>query len=534
MLDSRSGEGTTRAKRMASGTGLDHMKVSVITIFLNAGRFLQEAIESVESQSCLSWELLLVDDGSTDEGTEIARRFADRHPGRIRYLEHEGHCNRGMSASRNLGIAHARGDYVTFLDADDVLLPTALEKASDLLDARPEIGAAFASTLYWYSWTGEPSDSGRDALDFSPGRGVPAGTLARPPEMLLRFLDDPGAVPCMCSFLVRGDLIRSVGGFEESFRGLYEDQVYYAKVALEASVLVSGDCWSWYRQHPSSCCSEGARTGQVELARSQYLEWLSRYLDSRGSRDLDLWEALDRERRLNQAAPTQPMRSRGRLHEDISRLFGIRLRRQVGSAFSRLGRRAGGRDLSPSITDYYLARFLERHAEDLRGDVLWIGDGPEALGLRVNPSARIFTTRSIHGQGTGAFDCLVATHTLALDFDLFEATGILHRLLKPGGILLATAPGLGGPPARSDPRYWGLTARSLYRLIGSIFPPRDLRIETFGNVVSAVALIEGHLSGSLSRDQLDLSDDAREVLIAARAVKAPTPPAPVAVEGETS
>src|SRR5215470_3934185 len=102
--------------------------VSVVTIFLNAERFIEGALESVFAQTYESWELLLVDDGSTDGSTAIARRFADRNPERVRYIEHAGHVNRGMSASRNAGACAARGIYVAFLDADDVWLSHKLEE----------------------------------------------------------------------------------------------------------------------------------------------------------------------------------------------------------------------------------------------------------------------------------------------------------------------------------------------------------------------------------------------------------------------
>ena len=83
-------------------------EVSVTIIFLDEERFLAEAVESVLAQSYTNWELLLVDDGSTDRSTEIARGYALANPDRIRYLEHPGHANRGMSASRNLGVRSAR------------------------------------------------------------------------------------------------------------------------------------------------------------------------------------------------------------------------------------------------------------------------------------------------------------------------------------------------------------------------------------------------------------------------------------------
>ena len=97
--------------------------VTVIVIFLDEARFIQEAIDSVLVQSYPHWELLLIDDGSRDQSSGIARSIADQRPGKIRYLEHAGHQNLGMSASRNLGIRHAKGKYIAFLDADDVWSP---------------------------------------------------------------------------------------------------------------------------------------------------------------------------------------------------------------------------------------------------------------------------------------------------------------------------------------------------------------------------------------------------------------------------
>ena len=136
--------------------------VSAIIIFLDAGRFIEEAILSVLAQTYQPWELLLVDDGSSDGSTAIAQRYAAEHPGRIFYLDHPGHVNRGMSAARNLGIAHARGEHVAFLDADDVWLPTRLECHVDVLERRPDVAMVYGPTLYWFEWPGAPASRRRD------------------------------------------------------------------------------------------------------------------------------------------------------------------------------------------------------------------------------------------------------------------------------------------------------------------------------------------------------------------------------------
>ena len=80
----------------------DRPQVSVIVGFFNDERFLPQAIESVLAQEFTDWELLLVDDGSTDGSTEFARSWVEQFPTKTRYLEHSGHQNRGISATRNL------------------------------------------------------------------------------------------------------------------------------------------------------------------------------------------------------------------------------------------------------------------------------------------------------------------------------------------------------------------------------------------------------------------------------------------------
>jgi glycosyltransferase involved in cell wall biosynthesis len=118
----------------------DAPRVSVIIIFLNGERFIEEAVESVLSQDFDSFELILVDDGSTDGSTAIARTYAEQHPHRVRYVDHPDHANRGMSASRNRGLGVARGEYVAFIDADDVWSPNKLTEQVAIMDAHPEVG----------------------------------------------------------------------------------------------------------------------------------------------------------------------------------------------------------------------------------------------------------------------------------------------------------------------------------------------------------------------------------------------------------
>ena len=261
--------------------------VSVEIIFWNAERFLQEAIESVFAQTYSHWELLLVDDGSTDGSTDIALRWAHEYPGKLRYLEHHGHQNRGMSASRNLGIRNAQGTYVAFVDADDVWFSNTLEEQVGILEAYPEAAMAYGPIEYWYSWTGNPEDCERDYVE---KLGVPPDTIIQPPRLFPLFLRDKATVPS--GILVRRGVIERVGGFEEAFRGEYEDQVFCAKICLDAPVFASGQCWYRYRQHLGSCVLTGQRTGESHSARLLFLNWLTKYLSEQKVKDRGVWRAL--------------------------------------------------------------------------------------------------------------------------------------------------------------------------------------------------------------------------------------------------
>jgi glycosyltransferase involved in cell wall biosynthesis len=271
----------------------DQPVVSVIVIFWNAEKFIGEAIESIYAQSHESWELLLVDDGSTDGSTDIALRYAERRAEKVRYLEHDNHQNRGMSATRNLGIRHARGRYIALLDADDVWLPHKLKQQVAILDEEAEAGMVYGASQYWHSWSAGLEDGQRD---YVRSLGVEPDTLIRPPTLLTLSLQSRAPTPCPSDVLLRRQIIDEVGGFEEVFRGMYEDRAFFSKVYLRTPVFVAGQCWDRYRQHEGSCSSGAKETSQRHEARLFYLKWLEGYLSQQGVNDTAVWQALRRKR----------------------------------------------------------------------------------------------------------------------------------------------------------------------------------------------------------------------------------------------
>lgn len=525
--------------------------VSVVIIFLNAQRFIEEAIESVFAQSYSAWELLLVDDGSTDGSTAVARRYAVQHPHKIRYLTHEGCQNRGMSASRNLGITSAKGEYVAFLDADDVWLPHKLLRQVAELAAQPDAAMVYGPAQWWYSWNGR-STNGRH--DYIHELGVPAGALLQPPELLRQFLRNEGISPCTCSVLVRREAALQVGGFEESFRGLYEDQAFFAKLSLAAPVIVSPDCSARYRQHVDSNCSTTRKTETYQAARRTFLDWLADYLSRQGIHDKELWETLRREKRpyqfptlfrlIRQLRQGAARRAHHRLQQARFHWRRLPLVRQMRCLqLRRLQPLENGRQHGTPIVRYYWSHFLQQHRADIRGRALEIGTtytirhysdeelaGAEAMDLSAhNPEITVVAdlSRAEH-LPADQYDCFVNQFTMHLIYNVEAALYHAVRLLKPGGVLLVNFPcvdyyfakgldmGTGAPLFL----YWWFTPVQVENLLRQIgLKTADYTLRVYGNLFSRIAYQMNLPAEELTARELAYEDPGHPLLICARVVK---------------
>jgi glycosyltransferase involved in cell wall biosynthesis len=252
-------------------------RVSVISIFYNAEPYFAEAIDSVLRQDCDDFELILVDDGSTDGSSALASSRTSRDPERIRYMEHPGHQNRGMSASRNRGLSEARGEFVAFIDADDRWASNKLSEQLRLLDEHPEVDAVCGAVNYWSSWGG-----GEDRLQPTghiQNRPVP------PPNAALRLYPlGSAAPPCPSDLLLRKSIVAEVGGFEDTFTGAlqaYEDQAFLAKIYLAGTMYFASRHWLDYRVHAEGFGERVRRDGKYDEVRRHFLEWYLLYLEGK-------------------------------------------------------------------------------------------------------------------------------------------------------------------------------------------------------------------------------------------------------------
>ncbi len=280
--------------------------ISVIMIFRDAGDFIAEAIESVRDQTFTDWELLLVDDGSIDASGGIAAEYAQRWPDRIRLLRHPGGENRGMSASRNLGLDAARGRYVAFLDADDAYLPDRLRRHVEILDRMSGVDMVQSELVHWYSW--QPQDV-RPNEDYVRPFLRTDDHLLRPPDGLLLALAVPLCCAGICTITVRREKLLGLGGFEPAFRAAFEDQVVLAKLYLHGTTYVLHAHLARYRRHPGSWTRRAKEIGTVAVsadsARRAYHAWLADYVGRSDLGDAVLEEML------------QPLRAKARAQDRV-------------------------------------------------------------------------------------------------------------------------------------------------------------------------------------------------------------------------
>ncbi len=194
------------------------------------------------------------------------------------------------------------------------------------------------------------------------------------------------------------------------------------------------------------------------------------------------------------------------------------------------------------IDRYYIDKFLTEHSQDIRGCILEIGEDTYTLKfggdsvikcdvlhvVEGNPKATIVgdLTDSAHIP-SNTFDAFILIQTLQYIYDLQSALKTIYRILNPGGVVLVTLPGITPilDPDGKDPSwgvscwYWGFTTLSAQRLFEEVFPQENITVETFGNVMSATAFLQGLSTQELKKEELDYCDSGYQVLITVRAVK---------------
>jgi glycosyltransferase involved in cell wall biosynthesis len=519
--------------------------VSVIIPCYNQAHFLAEAIESVLAQNHPRFEILVVDDGSTDDTSEVAARYPE-----VRCLRQE---NRGLAAARNAGLRSSEGEYVVFLDADDRLLPNALEAGLECFEDHRECALV----------------AGHYRLIAADGSLLRQWESQRVNGDHYLALLRGNNIGMHATVMYRRAVLESVRGFDTSLRAC-EDYDLYFRVARTFPICHHGKLVAEYRQHDANMTRNSGlllKSAMTVLrAQRMHVKGNNHYKKAYNA-GIEYWgrwygNPLIEEMRVHVRerewrAAIEGMLVLLRYHpRGLPRLLPARLRRRIQALLQKLNyqrtpvgwvrfgnlRRVTpislefGYDRGQPIDRYYIESFLARQAEDIHGRTLEIGDDSYTRrfgGNRVtasdvlhvtegNPRATIVADLTCADNiSSNTFDCIILAQTLHLIYEVRSAIQTIHRILKPGGILLATFPGI-SQLARDqwgDNWYWAFTSQSARRLFEEAFSAENVRIESHGNVLTAICFLHGLAVQELRPRELDYHDPCYELVITVRAVK---------------
>lgn len=219
--------------------------VSVVVPAWNAAGWLAETLNSALAQTWRDVEVVVVDDGSTDETENVLRRYG----GRVRYFRQD---NAGQGAARNRGAAESDGEFIAFLDSDDTWLPEKIEAQVALMRAEPAAALAFCNYNAFGDNAGKPGFDRAPILAGLPSRAVGEfGRVILATDLVTPILDDMYCqVPSF--WLVRRALFDRVGGFDPSLREGGEDWLLAAKLALQGSFVYDLRRLGYRREWPGS------------------------------------------------------------------------------------------------------------------------------------------------------------------------------------------------------------------------------------------------------------------------------------------
>jgi peptidoglycan/xylan/chitin deacetylase (PgdA/CDA1 family)/SAM-dependent methyltransferase len=248
---------------------IESPRVSVIIPMFNAEQTIKETLHSVSRQSYESYEVLIIDDGSTDGSPLLADELAGGSKGRITVLRHPGGVNRGLASSRNLGIRHAQGEFIVFLDSDDTIHPEKLAHDILILEAHPEAGAVVGRALWWWDGAGE-QDAHLDQIM------APHDRLVIPPTYFHETyeLRTGGVPPCVHSWMVRKSALAAIEPFDPEIM-TYEDQKFLAELSLRFPIYVASACLCEYRRKEVTLWATAVASGTDEIAYARFEKWTS-------------------------------------------------------------------------------------------------------------------------------------------------------------------------------------------------------------------------------------------------------------------
>jgi glycosyltransferase involved in cell wall biosynthesis len=479
---------------------------------------LPDAVRSILCQTYSQYEIVVIDDGSTDETRKVASGFE-----KVKYFYQK---NRGLASARNMGIHECRGDFLVFLDADDLLLPTALQIGVDELLSHPE--CAFVS-----------GDHRRVNMDLMPLFKFRSRPIQR--EHYLAFLRG-NYIGMHATVMYRRKPLEEAGGFDETL-GACEDYDLYLRIAREHPVCCHGCVVADYRQHQANMSRDpefmlkwalAVHHAQyeyvkghpnLELAyaegdryfREYYGDQIFRHLRARfriSPVDFSLARCLGSVLLQYPIRKVSAARAKAKLEYMYSALLKAVHRATVWPPLGKI-RFGAMRSKHPiysergdlqSITRWYSDRWIGQQQAGLKGRVLRVGS--------TDLSADAMDIVSFE-----AYDAVICALQLQSVYDLERAVKHMWGLLKPSGMLFATLPAVTTAHGTNENDFWRFTAISALRLFELQFPKASIEVQPLGNVLTSIGALHGVPAGEFSQRELDTIGAQHPVLIGVKATK---------------
>lgn len=522
---------------------VESLSVALVITTYNHAHFLPDALDSAMAQTMLPAEIIVVDDGSSDDPASVVARYPSATLLRT--------ANQGLAAARNVGLEAARSRFIVFLDADDVLLENALADGVACHLANP--GAAMVCGGFRFA---------NAALEPQGDEVFPRlGPLSR--HALLRG----NQIGMHATVLYDAALLRAAGGFDPGLRRC-EDYELYLRLSRTQRIACHRGIVALYRMHGANMSLDAvemlgwnrkvlerhkpdaaeveARRAWNEGMRSQLGAFANIVWAKQRAPSNSRWR--QRRRMMSQAPLTTSMAALRQLavrclpRSLAARLRAIRHRALLADTgridFGDLARvrpvsQGYGFSRGTPVDRFYIERFLQRHAAEIRGRALEVADPKycrrfgtgvtqqDVLNAAPSPEATLVGDLGTPGVlPDNAFDCMVITQTLQYVFDLRSALAQIHRALKPGGTILATVPAI-SPVDHADWQwYWLFTGHSVRKLFEDAFGTGNVDIDICGNAFAATCFVQGIAQEDIGAAWLEPNDPMFPVCITVKATKA--------------
>lgn len=515
--------------------------VSVIIPCYNHGKFLANAINSVLTQTYKNVEIVVVNDGSKDNTEEIVKNF----PG-IVYVYQE---NKGLSAARNTGINNSKGEFLVFLDADDWLQQEAL--AINVLHLQENREAAFVSGAYIKAEKNGEEEEVKKVIDGDHYNHMLEGNY----------------VEMIATVMFRRFVFEEFR-YDESLKAC-EDYDLFLTITRKYPVLHHQQIIAYYYYHDNNM------SYNTPMMLRSVLEVMKRHKpEVRTNREtksfqqgVDMWKTyycLEIYSKLLSKSPQQFLvsfadfstllrykpdlfiklfieRMRNLLRKVYRRFFPVKSKNNGPVNFGELYRTTPlstefGYDRGGPVDRYYIENFLEQNRQFIKGRVLEIGDNDYTIrfgGSQVqqsdilhvdasNPQATyVGDLSNIPELPDNLFDCIVLTQTLHLIYNTHDALATCYRVLKKGGALLLTVPGIShiDQGEWKNIWLWSFTESSVKKMLSEVFAAGNIRTTTHGNVLVATAFLYGMGLPEIGKKEMDETDPHYQVIITAVATK---------------